>query len=177
MNRSLVAAVAIALSTGAAAETTIQLPTPHTITLNPAVNAPRCSAWYVTTAGYQTVVTGFSADGNYVLGQVSAYFTCGSSGRGGGGIHTYYSCAQLTWDLTGALVSATDPITMSNGYPVSTYCPSVPLNQPSMTPPSNSVVGNEFTNAGNYTAETVVEEICGSAACYQTYYYPTLITP
>jgi hypothetical protein len=159
------------------AGTTIQLSTPNRITLNPAVNAPRCSAWYVTTAGYQTVVTGFSADGNYVLGQVSAYFTCGSSGRGGGGIHTYYSCAQLTWDLTGALVSATDPITLSNGYPVSTYCPSVTLNQPSMTPPSNSVVGNSFENAGGYTAETVVEEICGSVACYATYYVPELVTP
>jgi hypothetical protein len=166
---SLVASVAFA-------GTDIQLSTPNRITLNPAVNAPRCSAWYVTTAGYATVVTGFSADGNYVLGQVSASLTCGSSGRGGT-IHTYYSCAQLTWDLTGTLVSATDPITLSNGYPVSTYCPTEQLNMPSTTPPSNSVVGNEFTNAGEYTAETVIEEICGSVACFATYYLPELVTP
>jgi hypothetical protein len=160
----------------AAQAASIDLQTPHTITLVPYVSVTGCFAESVTTFAYATTVTGFSTDGNYVTGQVSAWFTCGHSGRGGR-VRTVYSCAQLTWDLSGILASATAPIAYTNGLPVSSFCPTVDLVYPSTQPPSTTVIGNEFTNPGGYIAETVLAEACGSIACYSTYFYPTLITP
>lgn len=49
-------------------------------------------------------VNGFSADGNYVLVEAKGYTTCGNSGRDGGISHVYW-CDQLTFDLSGRLVS------------------------------------------------------------------------
>ncbi len=155
---------------------TLNLATPHTIALNPPVYTTGCSAWQATTYAYAAVVTGFSSNGVYVLGQVAAYFTCGHSGRGST-VKTIWNCAHLQWDLSGNLTSATANVATSEGAPVSSYCPAVALELPSTTPPSNSVIGNEFTNAGGYVAETVIDEACGSVACYAAYYYPTLVTP
>lgn len=159
-------------------EADVQLSTPHTVDLSPAVSLPRCSAITATTNGYASVVTGFSSDGNYVLGQVQATWVCGSSGRGGG-LHYYGVCTQLQWDLSGTLISINASVGFSApGVPVSVNCPSVTFQVlPSKLPPSSSVIGNEFTNSGGYVAETVIEEACGSAACYATYYIPTLIAP
>lgn len=174
--KSLVAL--LLFSPAAFAGTSIDLPTPHTIAMTTPVTQPRCSASAVITSGYATTVTGFSADGNYVLGQVAAYFTCGSSGRGGT-LHTYWNCAQLSWDLGGNLISATVSVATVNSTPISSYCPAETLNMPSRTPPSSTVVGNEFTNSGGYIAETVLEQVCGSSACPSSwlYYLPTLLTP
>jgi hypothetical protein len=160
------------------AQSSINLPTPQTIVMSAPVSTFLCSAYEVTVVPYATDVTGFSADGNYVTGQVSAHFTCGHSGRGST-IHTYYSCAQLTWDLSGNLVSATDTTQYgSNGAPVSYSCPDLGLVLPSRTPPSSETVGNSFTNAGGYTAETLLVQQCGSIACYGLpLAYPTLLTP
>jgi len=170
-------ACVLLMNCGAAfAQTSVDLPTPHTITLSPAVSVPGCFAGSVTTLTYKTTVTGFSADRNYVNGQVRAWFSCGHSGRGST-VHTVYSCPQLTWDLSGNLVSAVAPIAYNNGQPVTSYCPAVELVYPSTQPPSSTVVGNEFTNSGGYIAETLLTEACGAIACYATYYYPTLITP
>jgi hypothetical protein len=165
-------------SMSAFAQTSIPLNTPHTVALNPVVATVGCSAWGVTTFGYATVVTGFSTNGSYVTGQVSAYFTCGHNGRTST-THTVYSCVQLSWDLSGNLVSATDTIAYNSlGVPVSSYCPSVTLSAfPSTVPPSSSVIANSFTNAGGYTAETILYEACGTIACYAMYDYPTLLTP
>lgn len=118
-------------------------------------------------------VTGFSADGNYILGQIPSQFGVGCPGRGC--IRHYQVCTYVQWDLAGNLVSTVTP---TNGL-ANLPCPSVTLNQPSNTPPSNSVVGNEFENAGGYIAETIVEQICGSLACPASwiYYVPTLISP
>jgi hypothetical protein len=166
------------LSFGTAfAQSSINLPTPYTLALPQAVSTPTCYAANVTLVPYATDVTGFSIDGNYVTGQVSAHFTCGHSGRGSN-IHTYYSCAQLTWDLSGNLVSATDVATDSNGLPISYNCPTLSLILPSRTPPSSETVGNEFANSGGYTAETLLVQQCGSIACYGLpLAYPTLLTP
>lgn len=155
------------LSTGAYAQTALS--TPNTVPLTPAVAGAPLGA---TTAAYGTVVTGFSADGNYVLGQVTSHFTVGCRGRGC--FHTYYVCTSLQWDLGGNLVSTSTP---SGNGSQNLPCPVVTLTQPRLTPPSNSVVGNEFENTGGYIAETIVEEICGSVACYETLYIPTLVTP
>ncbi len=178
--KTFFAAVILALCSLASAQAqtaTIYLPTPYTIPLNPVVQGAGCYAGSVTLRAYSTVVTGFSADGNYVTGQDIAYFTCGHSGRGST-IHTVYSCAQLTWDLSGNLVGATDIIaTNAYGAPVSSSCPTVPLVYPAKTPPSTETVGNEFSNAGGYVAETILAEACGSIACYATYFYPALLTP
>jgi hypothetical protein len=161
-----------------AANAQTYLPTPQTIALTPVVHTFLCYAENVNVRVYSTAVTGFSADGNYVTGQAPAYFTCGHSGRGAT-IHTYYSCAQLTWDLSGNLVSATDTVQFaSNGAPMSYNCPDLGLVMPSRTPPSTTTVGNSFTNASGYTAETLLSQPCGSIACYgQPIYAPTLLTP
>lgn len=165
--KTLLVVLALALSATVQASE-FELPTPYTAALEPAVPC----APYATIDPYKTVVTHFSADGNYVLGQVASHYTCGCRGRGC--LHTYYVCTFLQWDLAGNLVSTSTP---SNGL-ANINCPSVgPLSTPATTPPSSSVLGNEFTNSGGYTAETVVEEICGSIACYATYYLPTLVTP
>ena len=169
--------IALFLISPAFAGTSINLATPHTIDLTPPVSATGCYAGQVTTLGYKTVVTGFSADGNYVLGQVAAWFTCGHSGRGST-IHTIWNCAQLQWDLSGNLISTTvNVVRGAGGQPVSSYCPVETLEMPSTTPPGSTVVGNAFTNTGDYVAETILSEACGSIACYATYYYPTIITP
>lgn len=152
---------------------TIQLSTPTTVNLPPSTNY--CRAAYATTAPDATFVTGFSSDGNYVLGHVQSHFVCGTGGRGG--VQYVYVCTSLQWDLSGNLVSENTPISSQLGGRQSLWCPGVSLSYPRFTPPSNSVVGNEFTNSGGYIAETVVEEICGYSACYQTLYLPTLITP
>ena len=146
-----------------------ELTTPSQVPLNPAVSTVGCSAFEATTAAYKTTVTGFSADGNYVLGQVQSHFTCGHSGRGST-VHTVYTCTYLTWDLSGLLVSTNTP--SAGGA-----CPAVSLEAPPMAPPGGTVVGNEFTNSGGFTAETVLTEACGSIACYATYYYPVLLLP
>jgi hypothetical protein len=154
----------------------VTLPVPSTVTLTPYISAPRCSAVTAKVPGYKTVVTGFSSDGNYVLGQVNTTTVCGSSGRGGG-LHYYTICAQFQWDLTGNLVSTVATPAQVNGVYVSSPCPDVPVVLPPNTPPGGTVIGNEFTNSGGYVAETVISEACGSGACYATYYYPTLVTP
>jgi hypothetical protein len=174
--KRLLACIVFLLGVGAAEATTYQLETPYIVGLSPVVYLPRCAASTARTA--QTAVTGLSSEGNSVLGQALSTWVCGSSGRGGGGLHYYTACTTLQWDLTGALISVTTPVEFSGGYPVSTSCPSVTFNAtPSTTPPSSSVVGNEFTNAEGYVAKTVIEEICGSVACYATYWIPTLVTP
>ena len=157
---------------GARAGNSISLATPYLVPLNPVVSAYQYSAYQGTTEAYKTVLTGFSQDGNYVLGQVMSHFTCGHSGRGAN-IHTYFLCTFLKWDLSGNLVGTE---TMTAGAKTLS-CPSVPLNAPSLSPPSNQVVGNGFVNAVGYVAETLVQEVCGSIACYETLLYPTLITP
>jgi hypothetical protein len=170
--KSPIACLLSLIALSAHAQSEIPLDTPHTVNLNPIVSVFRCSASLATTGGYETVVTGFSADGNYVLGQAPSWFTCGSAGRGG----TLYSvalCTFLTWDLSGNLVSVNTP---SNGHQ-SQACPAVSLVFPSRTPPGTTVVGNEFANTGGYTAETLIAEACGSIACYASYNYPTLVTP
>jgi hypothetical protein len=142
----------------------ISLPTPHTVNLTPPVTLFRCGAWTATVSAYKTIATGFSADGNYVLGQVQGTFVCGSSGRGGG-LYYYKVCVQFQWDLTGTLVNTTaTPGRGSNGYPISVYCPTA---DPTET----------YTNSGGYVAETIITQACGSVACYATYYTPTLVTP
>lgn len=147
-----------------------QLDTPHTVTLNPTVSLARCYAQDATTAPYKTTLTGFSADGNYIEGQVASHFTCGSSGRGGT-LHTVTLCTYLTWDLSGVLVNSNTP---SNGLK-SIACPQAPLIYPPATPPSSTSVGNEFTNSGGTTIETIIAQFCGTESCYATYLYPTLI--
>jgi hypothetical protein len=177
--KNFLALVILALcSLSAQAQTSIDLPTPQTLALAQPVQTFLCYADQVNLKVYSTAVTGFSADGNYVTGQVPAYFTCGHSGRGAT-IHTYYSCAQLTWDLSGNLVSATDTVQFaSNGAPASYSCPDLGLVMPSRTPPSTTVVGNSFTNDGGYVAETLLSQPCGSIACYgQPIYGPILLTP
>ena len=131
-----------------------------------------CYAEKATIRAFSTAVTGFSADGNYVTGQAPAYFTCGFS-------RTFYSCAQITWDLAGNLVSATDTIEYSRpGALVSYNCPDLGLVMPSRTPPSTTVVGNSFTNPGGYVAETLLSQPCGAIACYGLpIYAPILLTP
>jgi hypothetical protein len=60
----------------------------------------------------QQTVTGFSADGAYVLVQAKGYTACGHSGHDGGISHVYW-CDQLTFDFSGVLVgqSAIEPAT------------------------------------------------------------------
>jgi hypothetical protein len=170
--KSLLASVLLILSSLASAGT---LPFPSTVTLSPAIHTARC---YAATAHVtpDAVVTGFSADGAYVLGQADSTAVCGSSGRGGD-LHYYSVCVQLQWDLTGTLVSTIATPTIINGVVKSVPCAPVALVYPVPTPPSSTVVGNEFVNAGGYIAETVLVEACGSIACYATYYEPTLETP
>ena len=171
--RPLIASLALILPPIAAQAGEIPLSTPHTVDLSPVVSVARCFASQATTRAFASVVTGFSADGNYVLGQVSSHFTCGSSGRGGI-LYTVQLCTFLTWDLSGNLVSVNTP---SNGHQ-SQACPAVSLVFPSTTPPTTTtVVGNEFTSAAGYTAETLIAEACGTIACYASYNYPTLVTP
>jgi hypothetical protein len=50
--------------------------------------------------------TGFASGTGYPTGEVYMSTRCGGSGRGGGGVSTLYSAwADVTWDLTGAVVS------------------------------------------------------------------------
>ena len=163
-------ACVLLLSVGSAQAGTA-LYTPQTVPLTIPTPAPYCYAANATTQPYATALTGFSSDGNYVEGQVQSHYTCGHSGRGGY-VKTVYLCTTLTWDLTGSLVSTHTPYS-----PTSVSCPAVPVTLPSTSPPGSTVVGNEFTNSGDYVAETVISEACGSIACYATYYEPTLITP
>jgi hypothetical protein len=153
------------LPVSALAGTSIPLPVPYTVYLTPAVSSSGCSTQTATTAGYYaSIVTGFSADSNYVLGQVPATYVCGHSGRGST-IQHYGVCALLMWDLTGNLVGVTaKPAYNSLGQPVTARCPVV---DPTAV----------YTNSAGYTAETVIEQACGTSACYSTYYEPTLITP
>jgi hypothetical protein len=176
--KSLILATLLALCGVAQAQTQIDLPTVNNIVLDTPVHTPVCYADNVTVSVYSTAVTGFSSDGNFVNGQATAHFTCGHSGRGAN-IHTYYSCASLVWDLAGNLVSATDTnVVDANNLPVSSSCPDLGLVLPSRTPPSSPVVGNEFTNAGGYIAETIVSQPCGAIACYGLPLdFPVLITP
>lgn len=44
------------------------------------------------------VVTGFSTDGQYVLGQVSTRFSCSVGGRGAKP-HAYSGCALIAWTV------------------------------------------------------------------------------
>jgi hypothetical protein len=44
------------------------------------------------------VVTGFSVDGESVLGQVSTHFSCSAGGRGARP-HTYNACALIAWSV------------------------------------------------------------------------------
>jgi hypothetical protein len=91
---------------------TIDLPVP------PVGNFPSITA----------AVTGFTPDGNYVLGQKTATFV-----SGGVGLIYKYQCVQLTWDLSGNLVNMTK---LSD-----TKCP-----KPKLT------LG--FANSGGYKAYT-----------------------
>lgn len=162
----------LALTGTAFAGQSIQLATPYTVPLNYPVALSTCAASQAMTQAYRTTVTGFSPAGDYVYGTVASHFTCGHSGRGAN-IHTYWRCTTMTWDLSGNLVGTSTPGAGAANY----YCPNVPLNQPSLIPPSNEVLGNAFVNAGGYMAGTLIDEICGSLACYETLFYPTLYTP
>ena len=88
------------LSAVAHAQTSIQLTTPHRVPLTPRVAVVSCFASVATLAGYHTVVTGFTAAGNYVNGQDLGFYSCGSIGY-----RTYYMGATLMWDLSGKLVT------------------------------------------------------------------------
>src|SRR4029077_20095535 len=76
----LFAILAVLAASAAAAQTSINLPTPQTIALAPVVQTFGCYAESVNVRPYSTAVTGFSADGNYVTGQAPAYFNCGHRG-------------------------------------------------------------------------------------------------
>lgn len=136
MRKHNVAAVASLLAVGAAHAGTIDL------------HAPLPAPWGGTVdVAYTTVVTGFSADGNYVQGVARGYYCHGHSGRGGGCTYLYW-CNQFTWDLSGTLVST---------EAVGTY-----FNCPAYAAANYSLV---FTNPINpdYTAgTTVVPGIYGS---------------
>src|ERR1700739_3335116 len=68
------------LSAVAHAQTSIQFTTPHQAPLTPRVAVVSCFASVATRAGYQTVVTGFTADGNYVKGHDVGFYSFGSTG-------------------------------------------------------------------------------------------------
>ena len=95
-----------------------------------------------------TIVTGFNATGNYVLGTADDVAVCGSSGHSGN-IRYYPYCASFVWDLSGNLVSTTiGTCTRGNAYA-------------------------SYTNAGGYTAYTFLQLDYG----YIQYEYPVLEAP
>lgn len=100
----------------------------------------------------EQTVTGFSADGNYVLVEAKGYTTCGNSGRNGGISHVYW-CDQLTFDLSGNLVSklALKPAT----YAGFNNCPWV---DPGLVF-ENSGGYQAFTNKENYNGTQTVPEL------------------
>jgi hypothetical protein len=162
--RALLAGLALSASALASAGT-LNLPTPNTVVLTPYVSVPgACSASTATTSAYNTVVTGFTADGNFVTGQVPASFVCGRSGRGGV-IYHYSLCVQFKWDLSGNLVNTVATTALdANGKPVSSSCPTA---DPAAV----------YTNTGGYEAQTLTYQACVGIYCSRTYYYPTLVTP
>jgi hypothetical protein len=146
-------------SSAIADQLTLEVPyAPYAIRLDPAVSVTGCYAGTATASKYKSVVTGFSADGNYVLGQVLSRWVCGN-GRGSA-IRYGTACTYLQWDLSGALTSVMTPtVGLTN------------LTCPPADPTAT------YTNSGGYLAETIIAQACGAIACYATYYYPTLVTP
>jgi hypothetical protein len=82
----------------------------------------------------EQTVTGFSADGNYVLVQAHGYTACGSHGTS-----YVYWCDALTFDLSGTLVSQT--LIEPGTYQGFNNCPWA----------DDSL---SFTNAGGYLSST-----------------------
>ena len=78
------------LSVSAFAGTTIQLPLPYSVG----------STYFHRMA----IVTGFSADGNYVIAESTGTTVTGHSGRGST-IRRTYECVRWTWDLAGNVVN------------------------------------------------------------------------
>ena len=82
--------VALFLSCATAQAATVSLPNPPAATITGGI---QCGQPPVT-----AVVTGFSADGQYVLGQVSTHFSCSVGGRGAKP-HAYSGCALIAWAI------------------------------------------------------------------------------
>lgn len=83
--------VALLLSCATAHAAIVALPNPPAAAITGGV---QCGQPPVT-----AVVTGFSADGQYVLGQVSTHFTCSVGGRGAKP-HAYSTCALIAWPVS-----------------------------------------------------------------------------
>lgn len=84
--RLLIVALLLSCATARAAITALPNPPAAAITGGIQCGQPPVTA----------VVTGFSADGEYVLGQVSTHFTCSAGGRGSKP-HAYNACALISW--------------------------------------------------------------------------------
>ena len=131
--------LALLLPISAFAGTDTQLPVPYQTDTYPSTYFWRMA-----------VITGFSADGNYVIGESNGATVSGHSGRGST-IHTTWSCVQWTWDLTGNVV---DEIVLD------------PLHACSGLDPTQT-----FTNDGGYVAWTTVYQY------YPATHFPMLTTP
>jgi hypothetical protein len=130
------------LPVSAFAGTTIQLPVPYSVPYS----APGA---FGTTYFYRmAIITGFSADGNYVIAESIGYTVSGS----GGFTHTTHECVQWTWTLAGSVVNekVLDPLHA---------CPTT------LDPT------REFTNSGGYLAWTTVYEY------YPLTHFPMLTSP
>ena len=138
---SLLCAVALA------GPVTIQNPT-----IQDLVPAATCGAG----VPMQSIVTGFSANGNYLMSTAKGWVACGHSGRGTNFVY-YRWCFYLTFDLAGNLVSVTGQ--QSNA--AYSACP-------------NADAGATYTNSAGYTGYTEVF----SQPAYGTYQrYPALDAP
>lgn len=106
----------------------------------------------------ENVVTGFSADGNYLIVHARGWYASGHSGRGSN--YTYQSwCGDLTFDLAGNLVGST--VVTASGTASYYACPTADAS------------GN-FTNSGGYNAYTVVTR---PVYYWAPKYTPTLMSP
>jgi len=124
------------LSVSAFAGTTIQLPLPYSVG----------STYFHRMA----IVTGFSADGNYVIAESTGTTVTGHSGRGST-IRRTYECVRWTWDLAGNVVNEAVLDSLH-------ACPALnPTRQ--------------FTNSGGYLAWTTVYQY------YPATHFPMLTSP
>ena len=111
-----------------------------------------------------SVVTGFSADGNYVTSLARGYVACGHSGRGTNYVYFRW-CGTLRFALAGNFVDFT-PFNPTPANPhgfQSTQCNAIPAD-PSAT----------YTNAGGYEAYSVPGE---PFPYFNNPFYPALQTP
>lgn len=106
----------------------------------------------------ELVVTGFSADGNYLTVHTRGWVACGHSGRGSNLKYSRW-CGTMTFDLAGNLVGTS--IVSNNLYATFLKCP---IADQSAT----------YTNAGGYIGWTqeVVNNTYGTAT-----YTPKLSAP